>query len=365
MSKIKLFDLSRQYKNLRAVLERKVSRVLASGQYIMGQNVKTFEMNASKYLSVKNSVTCNSGTDALILALRCLDIGHGDEVITTPFTYFSTTEAILLVGAKPIFVDIDSTTFNIDCSQIERKITKKTKAILGVHIFGHPYEAEKVKKICKKYKIKMIEDCAQSFGASIGKKQTGTFGDIGCFSFFPTKNLGCAGDGGMLVTNNNRLAKKARMLRNHGGIQRNEHNLIGYNSRLDEIQAVVLIEKLKLVDKLNNSRIRIAKEYSKTIDNKKIITPIYLDKVRHIYHQFTLIVDNRARFTRYLTKNDIPFGIYYPKPAYLQPAVKKIIRNSPRLKVTESVCKRCVSIPIYPELSKKECDLIINTINDY
>ena len=169
----------------------------------------------------------------------------------------------------------------------------------------------------------------------------------------------------MLVTNNNQLAKKARMLRNHGGIQRNEHNLIGYNSRLDEIQAVVLIEKLKLVDKLNNSRIRIAKEYSKTIDNKKIITPIYLDNVRHIYHQFTLIVDNRTRFTKYLTKNDIPFGIYYPKPAYLQPAVKKIIRNSPRLRVTESVCKRCVSIPIYPELSKKECDLIINTINDY
>ena len=365
MNKIKLFDLSRQYKNLRVVLERKVSRVLASGQYIMGQNVKTFEKNVSKYLSVKNSVTCNSGTDALILALRCLDIGHGDEVITTPFTYFSTIEAILLVGAKPIFIDIDSTTFNIDHSQIETRITKKTKAILGVHIFGHPYEAVKIKRLCKKHKLKMIEDCAQSFGASIGKKQTGTIGDIGCFSFFPTKNLGCAGDGGMLVTDNDQLARKAMMLRNHGGIERNEHNLVGYNSRLDEIQAVVLIEKLKLVDKLNNSRIRIAKEYSKSIVNKKIITPSHLNEVKHIFHQFTLIVDNRTRFTNYLTKNDIPFGIYYPKPAYMQPAVKKIIRNSPKLKVTEAVCKKCVSIPIFPELSKKESDLIIDTINDY
>jgi len=365
MNKIKLFDLSRQYKSLRVVLERKVSRVLASGQYIMGQNVKTFEKNVSKYLSVKNSVTCNSGTDALILALRCLDIGHGDEVITTPFTYFSTIEAILLVGAKPIFIDIDSTTFNIDHSQIETRITKKTKAILGVHIFGHPYEAEKIKRLCKKHKLKMIEDCAQSFGASIGKRQTGTIGDIGCFSFFPTKNLGCAGDGGMLVTDNDQLARKARMLRNHGGIERNEHNLVGYNSRLDEIQAVVLIEKLKLVDKLNNSRIRIAKEYSKSIVNKKIITPSYTNEVKHIFHQFTLIVDNRTRFTNYLTKNDIPFGIYYPKPAYMQPAVKKIIRNSPKLKVTEAVCKKCVSIPIFPELSKKEYDLIIDTINDY
>ena len=365
MKKIKLFDLSRQYSRLKSTLEPKISKVLKNGQYIMGKNVSTFEKNVSKYLSTKNAVTCNSGTDALIIALRALDINKGDEVLTTPFTYFSTTEAILLVGAKPIFVDIDPITFNIDPSKIEQKITKKTKAILGVHIFGHPYQADKVNNICKKYKIKMIEDCAQSFGASIDNKQTGTFGDVGCFSFFPTKNLGCAGDGGMFITDNNQLANKARMLRNHGGIRRNEHNLIGYNSRLDEIQAVVLLEKLKLVTKLNNDRIRIANKYSKSINNDKIITPSSLDNVKHIYHQYTLVVDNRTKFTNYLTKNGIPYGIYYPKPTYMQAAVKKKIKNLPKLKNAERVCKSCVSIPMFPELTKKEYETIIDIINDY
>ncbi len=365
MNKIKLFDLSRQYSHLKSTLERKIAKVLASGQYIMGENVSTFEKKVSKYLSIKNAVTCNSGTDALIIALRSLNISQDDEVITTPFTYFSTIEAILLVGAKPIFVDIDPDTFNIDSTKIEQKITKKTKAILGVHIFGHPYEADKIKKICIKYKIKMIEDCAQSFGATIDNKQTGTFGDIGCFSFFPTKNLGCAGDGGMLITDNLQIANKARMLRNHGGIQRNVHNLIGYNSRLDEIQAVVLLEKLKLVKKLNNNRIKIAREYSKSINNNKVITPRNLGNSKHIYHQYTLIVDNRDKFTKYLTKNGIPFGIYYPKPAYMQPAVKDKIRNLTRLKITEKICKKCISIPMFPEITKKEVEAIINIINDY
>ena len=365
MKKIKLFDLSRQYSQLKPILEHNVLKVLESGQYIMGKNVNLFENKVTKYLSTKNSITCNSGTDALIIALRCLDIGKNDEVITTPFTYFSTIEAVLLVGAKPVFVDIDSNTFNIDAREIEQKITKKTKAILGVHIFGHPYEASKVSKICKKHNIKMIEDCAQSFGATIDNKQTGTFGDIGCFSFFPTKNLGCAGDGGMLITSSSRIANKARMLRNHGGIQRNVHNLIGYNSRLDEIQAVVLLEKLKLVTKLNNNRIRIAREYTKSINNNKIITPSTLNNVKHIYHQYTLIVDNRVRFTNYLAKNGIPFGVYYPKPIYMQPAVRKIIKSLPKLKVTEAVCKKCVSIPMFPELTKEELGAIINIINEY
>ena len=363
--KIKLFDLSRQYTHLKPNLELKIAKVLASGQYIMGKNVNTFEKNVSKYLSTKNAITCNSGTDALIIALRSLNISRGDEVITTPFTYFSTIEAILLVGAKPIFVDINPITFNIDSSKIEQKITKKTKAILGVHIFGHPYEADKIKRICAKYRIKMIEDCAQSFGATISNKQTGTFGDIGCFSFFPTKNLGCAGDGGMLITDNTQIANKARMLRNHGGIQRNVHNLVGYNSRLDEIQAVVLLEKLKLVTKLNNSRIKIAREYSKSINNKKIVNPRNLNNSKHIYHQYTLMVDSRAKFTNYLTKNNIPFGIYYPKPAYMQPAVKGKIRNLTRLEITERVCKKCISIPMFPEITKKELEKIINVINDY
>ncbi len=363
--KIKLFDLKRQYRTLGLNLEKKVTNVLKSGQYIMGKNGVDLEKKISKYLSCKYAVSCNSGTDALVISLRALGVGKGDEVITTPFTYFATTEAIILVGAKPVFVDIDPRTFNIDERQIEKALSSKTKAIIPVHIFGQPCKIDTIKKLCSKYKIKLIEDCAQSFGAKLNNKHTGTFGDFGCLSFFPTKNLGCAGDGGMVVTNSAVNAKKALMLRNHGGIVRNVHKMIGYNSRLDEIQAAVLLEKIKIINRLNNSRKKIAKKYDDLINHQNITTPYRENHVDHVYHQYTLIVKNRVKFIKHMSSKHIPIGIYYPLPIYEQSALKKHIGKKYNLSHSKNICNQCVSIPIYPELTNDEVEFISDHINKF
>ena len=325
--KIKIFDLTKQYKSLSNQINRNVKKVLSSGNYILGDNVKNFETKFSKFVGSKYAISCNSGTDALLLSLKSLNIGRGDEVITTPFTYFATTETIVLAGAKPVFVDINPHTFNIDHTKIINAITKKTKAVMPVHIFGQMANIIEIKKICKKYNLKLIEDCAQSFGAKENKLYSGTFGDFGCFSFFPTKNLGCAGDGGMIVTNNSQNMHMVKQLRNHGGITRNLHNHVGYNSRLDEIQASILMIKLKNINKLNNKRHKIAKLYKTQIKNNKITTPYELNVSGHVYNQFTLIVQNRNKFMKYLSKYKIPYGIYYPLPIYKQKALKSFDYN--------------------------------------
>jgi len=365
MKNIKLFDLERQYHSLKLTLEKKVNEVLRSGQYIMGKNVVDLEKNVSQYMSTKYAISCNSGTDALIISLRALGVKRGDEVITTPFTYFATAEAIILVGAKPIFVDINPETFNIDESQIEKAISKKTKAVMPVHIFGQPCRIDVIKQICKKYKLKLIEDCAQSFGSKLNKKHTGTFGDFGCLSFFPTKNLGCAGDGGMILTNSASLAKKAMMLRNHGGVERNVHKMIGYNSRLDEIQAVILLEKMKIINKLNKSRRKIANKYSKLIDNQNITTPFEESHVNHVYHQYTLLVNDRKKFIKHMSDKNIPTGIYYPRPIYEQSAIKSSTHKKYNLVNISRICNQCVSIPMYPELTNNEIEFISDHINRY
>ena len=242
---IKIFDLKKQYEQLSKEIEKDVLKVLRSGQYILGPNVVKIEKKFSDFLNIKYAISCNSGTDALLIALKCLGIKKNDEIITSPFTYFATAEVIAQLGAKPVFVDININTFNLDVAQISKLVTKKTKAIIPVHIFGQPADMISIMKIAKQYKLKVIEDCAQSFGAKIKSKMTGTFGSFGCFSFFPTKNLGTAGDGGMMVTNNQSYYNKALKLRNHGGLERNIHNYLGYNSRLDEIQAAILNIKIK------------------------------------------------------------------------------------------------------------------------
>ena len=223
MKKIKIFDLKDQYKIIAKEVNKNVLNILSSGQYILGKNVRALEERFAKHVGSKYAVSCNSGTDALLLSLRAMNIGKGDEVITTPFTYFATAEVIALVGAKPIFADINPHTFNINHKLIEKLITKETKAIMPVHLFGQSCEIIQINKLCKKYKIALIEDCAQSFGAKKANRYTGTFGDFGCYSFFPTKNLGCAGDGGMIVTNSSQKSKALQKLRNHGGLIRNIH----------------------------------------------------------------------------------------------------------------------------------------------
>ncbi len=363
--KIKIFDLTEQYKSISKKVNKNILNILKSGQYILGKNVAELEDKFSKFIGSKYSISCNSGTDALVLSLRALDIGHGDEVITSPFTYFATAEAIVLVGAKPVFADIDPRTFNIDYRNIEKYINKRTKAIMPVHLFGQSAEITQIKKLCSKHRLKLIEDCAQSFGSTKNKKHTGTFGDFGCFSFFPTKNLGCAGDGGMITTDSLTKMKKLKKLRNHGGLVRNIHEYIGYNSRLDEIQASIILAKMEIITNLDRKRNHIAQLYRSMIDNKLVTIPYETeDESHHVYNQYTIKVKNRVRFTKYLEKNLIPFGIYYPIPIYKQKALKNF-KYKCNLKNTEEVTKQCVSIPIYPELKNDAVKYISQVINKY
>ena len=361
---IKIFDLTEQYKNISHEIINKVKKVLSSGKYILGDNVKKLESKFAKHIGSKYAISCNSGTDALLLSLRSLNIKNGDEVITTPFTYFATAEVIALTGAKPIFIDIDPKTFNIDPKKISRAITKRTKAVMVVHLFGQPSNIIEIKKLCKNNNLSLIEDCAQSFGSKINNKYAGTFGNFAAFSFFPTKNLGCAGDGGMIITNSKKQMNIIIKLRNHGGIIRNLHEYIGYNSRLDEIQAAILLVKFKIINKLNKERIRIAKLYKSQINNKLITLPYQSKNVIHVYNQFTLKVKNRNKFINHLRKYNVPYGVYYPLPIYKQKALS-MFNYKYRLINVEKITKQCISIPIFPELKNTSIKYISEIINKF
>ena len=360
---IKLFDLKKQFKLFDKKINKKVFSILSSGNYILGKNVSKLEKDTQKYLKSNYTLSCNSGTDALVLSLRALDIGVDDEVITSPFTYFATAEAISLVGAKPIFSDINPNTFNINPQNIKKCISKKTKAIISVNLFGQACELKEISAIARENKLNHIEDCAQSFGATYMSKQTGTFGDMGCFSFFPTKNIGCFGDGGLITIKSKRHYEKLKKLRTHGGTKRNQHDLIGYNSRLDEIQAAILCIKLNFLDKFLNQRRNIAKVYQKLINNEKIKLPFCNKHARHTYNQFTLRVINRNKFVKHLDKYNIPYGIYYSEPIYNYKAYAK--DNYKKLPMAEKISKECISIPIYPELPLSNVKKICSILNKY
>ena len=360
---IKLFDLKDQFKLFDKKINKKVCDILSSGNYILGKNVSELEKSAKQYLQTKYTLSCNSGTDALIMSLRALDIGAGDEVITSPFTYFATAEAISLVGAKPVFSDINPDTFNIDPKNIKKYISKKTRAIISVNLFGQACELKEINTIAKESDLYHIEDCAQSFGATYMSKQTGTFGDMGCFSFFPTKNIGCFGDGGLISIKSKKHYEKLRKLRTHGGIKRNQHDLIGYNSRLDEIQAAILCIKLKFLDKFLDQRRKIANIYHETISNEKIKLPFCNKNANHTYNQFTLRVKNRNKFIKHLEKNSVPYGIYYSEPIYNYKAFSR--DNYKKLPIAESISKECISIPIYPELPMSDVKKICTILNKY
>ncbi len=360
---MKTFDLTEQYKIFKKDINKKILDILSSGSYILGDNVKSFEQNVRKYLNTRYALSCNSGTDALVMSLRALNIGSNDQVITTPFTYFATSEAISLVGAKPIFADINPHTFNINPKKIEKLITKRTKAILSVNLFGQACELDKISRIAKKYNLPHIEDCAQSFGATYKTKQTGSYGDLGCFSFFPTKNLGCFGDGGLITVKSRKIYETLLKLRTHGGTKRNQHDMIGYNSRLDEIQAAILDVKLKHINKLIKKRIDVAQSYYKLIKNKNIRLPYKDSNGKHTFNQFTIRVENRNKLEKHLRKHKIPYGIYYPKPIYKYKAY--INSRYSDLPMVEKVSNQCLSLPIYPELELRNIKIISNVLNDY
>lgn len=360
---IPILDLKRQYEQIGKEIEKEVVDVLRSGSYILGPHNKDLAEQLAKYVGVKHAVTLNSGTDALHLALRALDIGAGDEVITVAFTFVATTEAIGIVGAKPVFVDIDPDTFNIDVEKIENAITPKTKAIIPVHLYGQPCDMKVICDIAKRHNLFVIEDCCQAIGAKIGGQVVGSFGDIGCFSFFPTKNLGAMGDGGLLTTNSQLINDRVISLRNHGGAVRYYHDEIGVNSRLDEIQAAILKVKFKHIDEWNKKRRENAHRYNELFKNcPDVQTPKELDDTYCVYHQYTVKIPNRDEVHKILQEEGIGAMLYYPVPLHLQKVHEYLGVGEGSLPVTEANTKVVISLPMFPELTKEEQKTVADTL---
>ncbi|MDD3517238.1 MAG: DegT/DnrJ/EryC1/StrS family aminotransferase [Chromatiales bacterium] len=358
---IPMVDLKTQYHALKQEIDAAVLEVLENTQFILGPNVNALERETAEYLGSPHAVSCASGTDALHLALRAAGIGPGDEVITTPFTFIATAEAIRYVGATPVFVDIDPSTFNIDVDAIEAAITPRTRCVMPVHLFGQPADMQAIMTLCEAHGIVVIEDCAQSFGASVDGRMTGSIGAYGCFSFFPSKNLGGYGDGGLITATTEEAANALRCLRNHGSHVRYHHDIIGYNSRLDEIQAAILRVKLRHIDRFNNERRRVAHRYNELLAGSGVVTPHEDGKGVHVFHQYTLLTERREQVMQALQKEGIGCAIYYPIPLHRQKAFADVFADV-KLPVTEDVTARCLSLPIYPEMSDTQIVSVTDVI---
>ena len=358
---IPMVDLKLQYHQLQSEIDAAVAEVLESTAFILGPNVRSFEEEAASYLGVGYAVGCASGTDALHLALLAAGIGPGDEVITSAFTFIATAEAIAYVGATPVFVDIDERTMNLDLEAVARAIGKKTRAVLPVHLFGQPVDMAELTMLAEKHGLTIVEDCAQSFGADIAGRQTGSFGIAGCFSFFPSKNLGCYGDGGLITTSSERIRDHLLSLRNHGSSQRYHHQEIGYNSRLDEIQAAILRVKLRHIDRFNQERRRVAHRYNELLADTGITTPFEDGIGTHVFHQYTLRSPRRDAIMKALQAREIACAIYYPVPLHRQEVFAGVCENV-SLPVTEAVAADCFSLPIYPEMSDEQIVTVTDTI---
>lgn len=358
---IPMVDLKVQYNAVKDEIDRGILDALEKTQFILGPNVTAFEEEAAAFLGVKHAIGVASGTDALHLALAAAGIKEGDEVITSPFTFIATAEAIRYVGAVPVFVDVKPDSFNIDPAKIEAAITPKTRAILPVHIFGQPADVSAIQAICTKHGLLMIEDCAQSFGADVNGRMTGSFGAFGAFSFFPSKNLGCYGDGGLVTTSCPELAERVKVLRNHGSKVRYHHSVIGFNSRLDEIQAVILRVKLKHIREYNEGRRRVAHLYSSLMADAGVVTPFEDGLGTHIYHQYTLLTDRRDAIMKALSEAGIASAVYYPIPLHKQdvfaPDYEGVV-----LPVAEDVASRCMSLPIFPEMTDEQVRRVVDVL---
>lgn len=358
---IPMVNLKAQYAEIRDEVEQGLADTIANCSFILGPNVHAFEQECADYLGVKHAIGVASGTDALHLALIAEGIGPGDEVITTAFTFIATAEAIKYVGAIPVFVDIDPKTFNIFPAAIEAAITPRTKAVMPVHLFGQPADMAEISRICAQHKLKLIEDCCQSFGASIGGKQTGAIGDAAGYSFFPSKNLGAYGDGGLVVTHSDESAEMMKMLRNHGSKVRYYHDVIGFNSRLDEMQAVILRAKLKRIDQYNKNRRKAAHLYSELLAGLPLETPYEDGLGEHVYHQYTLLSDRRDDIIKALQDKQIGCAIYYPVPLHRQNVFKQECAGV-ELPATDSVAARCLSLPICSSLEESTVREIVGVI---
>jgi dTDP-4-amino-4,6-dideoxygalactose transaminase len=362
---VPFFTLTRQYAELKAEIDSAVSAVLAQGHFIMGPQVQDLEKQLEEYLGTKHVVSVANGTDALVMALDALGIDEGDEVITTPYTFFASAECISHHRATPVFADVDPITYDIDPNQIRKAITPRTKAIIPVHIFGNPCNMDEIMKIAREHNLFVLEDCAQAIGATYRNKHVGTIGDIGTYSLFPTKNLGCYGDGGFIATNNDDYAAVLRKKRTHGSSPKYYHSMIGYNSRLDTIQAAIVLAKLPHLDAWNIRRREVALHYNEAFAALPVRRPFNTENGEHIYHLYMLGVPNRDLFKEYLDKHGIGNGIYYPLPLHLQEVYKPFGFQTGTMPVAEMLAPSMLALPCYPEITDAEISEIIKTVVDF
>jgi dTDP-4-amino-4,6-dideoxygalactose transaminase len=375
INSIPAFDIKQQYSTIAAEVSAAVLEVLASGRYIGGPVVESFEQDFAAYHHVNNCIACNSGTDALYLALRALGISTGDEVITTPFTFVATAEVISAVGGKPVFVDIDSNTLNLDLQQVTAAITPQTKAIIPVHLFGQPVDMTALMAIANAHNLAVIEDCAQATGASWNNQKVGSIGHIGCFSFYPTKNLGGCGDGGAITTNDPELAAKMRVIKEHGQRNRYYYEEIGVNSRLDSLQAAILQIKLRYLDIWNQQRRAIANYYQQFLSQiPGIVPPQELAGGLSVWNQYTIRISSQGRNGASATYRDsvrdqlqargVNSMVYYPYPLHLQPVYQHLGYQPGQLPVAELACQEVISLPMFPELTQEQQDQVIYALKD-
>ena len=368
-----MVDLITQLDKIKPSIDKVINEVITTAQFINGPEVKAFQTELQEYLGVKHVIPCANGTDALQIALMSLDLKPGDEVITPSFTYIATTEVIALLGLKPVFVEVDRDTFCIDPTSVENAITEKTKAIVPVHLYGQACNMNEIMSIAEKHDLKVIEDNAQAIGSEYilsngSSVKTGTIGDIGCTSFFPSKNLGCFGDGGAICTNNDELASKMRMIANHGQSKRYHHEMVGCNSRLDNLQAGILRIKLRELDSYLNRRREAASYYDEAFSEiPEIKAPYRSEESRHVFHQYTLTLEgiNRDELHHFLADHDVPSMIYYPIPAHKQKMFASFGSEDSELPITDWLTERVISLPMHTELEKEQLEYITNSVLEF
>ncbi|HEU0010026.1 MAG TPA: DegT/DnrJ/EryC1/StrS family aminotransferase [Verrucomicrobiae bacterium] len=362
---VPFLNLAAQHAALKAELLPAVEKVLAGAHYILGPNVAALEAEIAAFCGARFGIGVNSGSDALTLALRALEIGPGDEVITTPFTYIAPAESVHQMGARIVFADIDPRTFLLDPREVARRLTQRTKAILPVHLFGQAAPMDELRALAESHDIQLVEDCAQAIGAQYQGKHVGSIGRAGCFSFYPTKNLGADGDGGMVVTNDEALARKLRMLRVHGIERRYFHDLHGYNTRLDEIQAAILRVKLPRLNGWNARRADIAANYSMGLAGLPVELPKIAPGNSHVFHVYALLTDRRDELQQFLADRGVPAIIYYPRPLHLQKVYADSGWREGDFPVAEAVSKRILPLPMYPELTDEQVEYVVGIVKEY
>jgi dTDP-4-amino-4,6-dideoxygalactose transaminase len=364
--RVSFVDLVRQHRCIKDEVNQAISKVMEKGSFILGENVREFEREFASYIGVNYGVGVGSGTDALMLALHALGIKNGDKVITVSFTFTSTVDCIVHNGATPLFVDIDPETYTLDVSKVKKIITKKTKAIIAVHLYGHPVDMDPLLQIAKENNLHVVEDACQAHGAEYKSRKVGSMGDCACFSFYPAKNLGAYGDGGIFVTNDEQIAERVRMLRNYGEREKYHHAFIGYNSRLDEIQAAILRVKLRYLDKWIEARRRNARRYSELLsDIPNVAIPSEAPYAKHVYHLYAIGTKQRDELRNWLSYRGISTGVHYPIPIHLQEAYKYLGFLNGSFPVAEKVAKEILSLPMFPELTEDEICYVSESVKEF